>query len=58
VKQCGGRLVLILAAALSLLVVPAGAVAQEQWLTPTLGQLQLRADFRETYYPDERVRQQ
>ncbi len=57
-KQCGGRLVLILAAALSLLVVPAGAVAQEQWLTPTLGQLQLRADFRETYYPDERVRQQ
>jgi hypothetical protein len=57
VKQWGGLLVLILAAALSLLV-PAGAVAQEQWLTPTLGQLQLRADFRETYYPEERVRQQ
>ena len=48
---------ILLAAALSVLV-PAGACAQEQWLTPTLGQLQLRADFRETYYPNERVRQQ
>lgn len=56
-RQPGGLLVILLAAALSLLA-PAGAVAQEQWLTPTLGQLQLRADFRETYYPDERVRQQ
>jgi len=57
VRQLGGLLVILLAAALSVLV-PAGAFAQEQWLTPTLGQLQLRADFRETYYPDERVRQQ
>jgi hypothetical protein len=57
VRQLRGLLVILLAAALSVLV-PAGARAQEQWLTPTLGQLQLRADFRETYYPDERVRQQ
>jgi hypothetical protein len=57
VKQWGGLLVLILAAALSVLL-PAGVAAQEQWLTPTLGQLRLRADFRETYYPNERVRQQ
>ena len=56
-RQSGGLLVLILAAALSVLL-PAGVAAQEQWLTPTLGQLQLRADFRETYYPNERVRQQ
>jgi hypothetical protein len=57
VRQPGGLLVILLTAALSVLV-PAGAFAQEQWLTPTLGQLQPRADLRETYYPDERVRQQ
>ena len=38
---------------------PSTASAQlEQWLSPTLGELIPRADYRVTYYPDERVRQQ
>jgi hypothetical protein len=57
VRQIGGLLTFIFAAALPVLI-PAVAVAQEQWLSPTLGQIQLRADLRETYYPNERVRQQ
>jgi len=39
-------------------LIPVVAIAQEQWLTPKLGELQLRSDFRETYYPTERVREQ
>jgi hypothetical protein len=39
-------------------LIPVAAIAQEQWLTPKLGELQLRSDFRETYYPTERVREQ
>jgi hypothetical protein len=57
VRDLGALLLLILGAALPVLV-PARAVAQEQWLSPTLGQLQLRSDLRETYYPNERVREQ
>jgi hypothetical protein len=44
--------------ALPMLLMPAVAVGQEQWLTPKLGELQLRSDFRETYYPTQRVREQ
>jgi hypothetical protein len=57
VRQIGGVLTFIFAAALPVLV-PATAVAQAQWLSPTLGEIQIRADIRETYYPNERVRQQ
>ncbi len=56
-RPATGLLTLLLGAIFSLLV-PAPAVAQEQWLSPTLGEIQLRADVRETYYPNERVRQQ
>ncbi len=52
-----GLLVLLLGATASV-VMPGLAMAQEQWLTPTLGQLQLRSEARETYYPSERVREQ
>jgi hypothetical protein len=57
VRQICGLLTLILGTTLPVLVPPV-AVAQEQWLSPTLGEIQLRSDFRETYYPNERVRQQ
>ncbi len=51
-------LVLVLGSTFSL-AIPAAALAQsEQWLNPTLGQLMFRGDFRETYYPAERVRGQ
>ena len=56
-RQICSLLTLILGTTLPVLV-PAVAVAQEQWLSPTLGQIQLRSDFRETYYPHERVKQQ
>ncbi len=48
----------ILGVILPLLIPPVAAIAQEQWLSPRLGDLQLRSDFRETYYPTERVREQ
>jgi len=42
-----------------LVALPASAFAQsELWLTSTLGQAMFRGDFRETYYPDQRVRGQ
>jgi hypothetical protein len=49
---------LVLGSAFSLVIPPAALAQSEQWLNPTLGQLTFRGDFRETYYPPERVRGQ
>ena len=52
------RLVL-LALAAAIACTPSPARAQmEQWLSPTLGELMARGEYRITYYPDQRVRQQ
>jgi hypothetical protein len=52
------RLVVV-ALAVALAWAPSPAAAQmEQWLSPTLGELMARGEYRITYYPDERVRQQ
>jgi hypothetical protein len=53
-----GQLVALVLGVTFLTLVPVSAIAQEQWLTPKFGDLQLRSDFRETYYPTERVREQ
>ena len=43
----------------AIVLAPTTASAQlEQWLSPTLGELMTRADYRVTWYPDERVRRQ
>jgi len=44
---------------LVLLTVPGAAWAQsEQWLSPKLGEVMLRSDYRLTFYPDEEVKDQ
>jgi len=50
---------LVLALGTTLLFgLPASLFAQAEWLSPKLGELMFRGDFRETYYPEERVRGQ
>jgi hypothetical protein len=44
--------------AITVLTLPAAVFAQAEWLSPTLGQAMFRGEFRETYYPDERVKGQ
>jgi hypothetical protein len=51
--------IVLLALVAAIACVPAPASAQlEQWLSPTLGEQLFRSDYRLTYYPDQRVRQQ
>lgn len=49
------RLVALVLGITCSMLIPVPGTAQEQLLTPTLGELTLRSDLRETYYPTERV---
>ena len=51
------RVVLLALAAIACAPSPARA-QMEQWLSPTLGELMARGEYRITYYPDQRVQQQ